>query len=122
MWNDTEEYKQIIRSAEKWNEIKETVHIRAIWVRANGEYQEKEGNFWNAVEWLEDNFETYWPEDEAEVKVFIEDEVFYWKHPELSSSLTVEEIERQDDIAEDYFKKSAIYLDNNTITFGAING
>lgn len=122
MWENTEEYRQIVSSVRKWQDIKERVHIRAIWVRANGEYQEKNGKFYNALDWLLDNFETYWAADEAEMKVFIEDEVFHWKNPEITSSITIEEIERQDEIMEEEFNKSVVYINDHVFTFGAQDG
>ena len=122
MWEDTKEYGQIVRSVRRWQDTKERVHIRAIWVRGNGEHQEKEGNFYNALDWLLDNFETYWAADEAEMKIFVEDEVFYWKHPEITAPITIEEIEKQDEIIAENFKKSVTYINEHVFTFGVSDG
>ena len=122
MWEDTKEYGQIVRSVRRWQDTKERVHIRAIWVRGNGEHQEKEGNFYNALDWLLDNFETYWAADEAEMKIFVEDEVFYWKHPEITAPITIEEIEEYYKRLEEEFNKSVIRVNEHIITFGVNDG
>lgn len=122
MWEDTKEYRQIKDSVRRWQRFNERVHIRAIWVRSNGEQQEKEGYFFNALDWLLDNFETYWAEDEAEMKVFIEDDVFFWKHPSLTAPITIAEIEEADERIKEDFWKSVKMVNEYVIDFGAGNG
>ena len=106
MWEDTKEYKQIMSCAQAWSELKERIHVKAIWIRGNGEYQEKVVclSNWYIVEWLEDNLDAYWVADEAEMKITIECDTFYWKHPTIKADITVEEIEEQDAILESRMK------------------
>lgn len=108
MWNDTEVYNQIMRCAEEWSKIKERIYIKAIWIRGDGQYQVKEFHVSNGyiVEWFEDNLDAYWVADEAEMKIVIEGNSFYWKHPVITAPITVEEIERQEEIAKSRTKHS----------------
>ena len=106
MWENTKEYKQIMSCAQTWSELKDRIHVKAIWVCGNGQYQEKEVylSSWYIVEWLEDNLDAYWTSDEAEMKITIESDTFYWKHPTITADITVEEIEKQDEILESKMK------------------
>ena len=103
---------QMMTSARKWGEVKSRVHIKAYFIRSNGEYQEKDTHIWCPVEWLDEVLDVYWADDEAEVKVIIEDEVFYWKHPTLTAPITIEEIEETERIDAERFTRDMKLVGN----------
>ena len=35
----------------------------------------------------------YWVKDEAEFRVIIENEIFYWKHPTLTAPITLKDVD-----------------------------
>lgn len=123
MWEDTSLYKQIMESAYKWSMKKDSVFVKATWVKGNGEFQTKRchipSNY--VIEWFENNLDAYWAPDEAEMKIVIEDELYYWKHPTVTSHLTIADIEKEDKRLEEEFNKSVVYVNDHILTFGGKN-
>lgn len=119
MWEETSVYQQIINAVSKYEEKNKAAHIKTIFVRSNGETQEKEGYFYHPAEWITEVLDAYWLADEAEIKVFVGEKSFYWKHPTLVAPVTIEEIEKQDKVVEEQFRKSSKKINDHVIMFGA---
>ena len=123
MWEETSTYRQIMRCAEAWSKTKITIYVKAIWIRGDGQYQQKElyvPNYY-LVEWFEDNLGAYWDANESEMKIMIENQSFYWKHPTITAPITIAEVEEISKRREREFWKSARITDN-VIEFGVENG